>query len=438
MDKTQELYERAQRVIPGGVTAAARLNKFLGRPFYVSRAEGSRVYDLDGRPYIDVYTGSGAGIMGHGHPRIKEALAKAAEMGIACAWEYPAQAELAEKICAAVPSAEMVRFTLSGTENTWYAVRLARVYTGKTKMIKMEGHFHGFNDYLQYNYWPAPGQGLPGLQEETPGFPPESKEHVIVLPFNDIAAVEEAVAREGDDIAGIIVEPVNFNSGCILPKPGYLEALRRIASESNILLIFDEILSGFKTGKECLQGYYGVTPDVTTLGKALGGGVPLSAYVGRREVMETVAPAGAMMHSGTYNANSTNIYCGNAFMDFVAEPGVYDGVLARSERLYAGLNDTFADTGLPARAEGLGARFGLLFGKAAAKAPESYKDVAAQDWDLGRAFFREAFDRGVIFTSGWHHGLSFAHTDEDVEEILQVTRESASAVMARRGGQSGV
>jgi glutamate-1-semialdehyde 2,1-aminomutase len=434
MDKTQELYERAGKVIPGGVTAAARLNKFLGRPFYVSRAEGSRVYDLDGRPYIDVYTGSGAGIMGHGHPRIKEALAKAAEMGIACAWEYPEETELAEKLCAAVPSAEMVRFTLSGTENTWYAVRLARVYTGKTKMIKMEGHFHGFNDYLQYNYWPASGKGLPNLQEETPGFPPESKEHVIVLPFNDIEAVERTIAEEGDDIAGIILEPVNYNSGCILPKPGYLEALRRLTSDNNILLIFDEILSGFKTGKECVQGYYGVTPDVTTLGKALGGGVPLSAYVGRREVMETVAPVGAMMHSGTYNANSTNIYCGNAFMDFVGEPGAYAGLLSRSERLYAGLNNTFVDTGLPARAEGLGARFGLLFGQAAAKAPENYKDVATQDWEIGRAFFREAFDRGVIFTSGWHHGLSFAHTDDDVEEILQVTREAAAAVVAKRGG----
>lgn len=433
MDRTQELYDRAKRVIPGGVTAAARLNKFLGRPLYISRAEGSRVYDLDGRPYIDVYTGSGAGVAGHGHPRIREALGKAAEMGIACAFEYPGETELAEKICAAVPSAEMVRFTLSGTENTWYAVRLARVYTGKTKMIKMEGHFHGFNDYLQYNYWPAPGQGLPELQEETPGFPPESKENVIVLPFNDIEAVERAVAEDGDDIAGLIVEPVNYNSGGILPKPGYLEALRRITTENNILLIFDEILSGFKTGIDCAQGYYGVTPDLTTLGKALGGGVPLSAFVGSREVMETVAPLGAMMHSGTYNANSINIYCGNAFMDLAGEPGAYDGLLALSDRLYEGLNNLFAETGMPARAHGLGARFGLLFGDAAAKPPNTYKDVAPQDWELGRAFFREAFDRGVLYNSGWHHGLSLLHTKADLEEILQISREAAQAVMDQVG-----
>ena len=432
MDSTQELYDRARRVIPGGVTAAARFNKFLGRPFYISRAEGSKVYDLDGRPYIDVYTGSGAGVAGHGHPRIREALVKASEMGIACAWEYPEETELAEKICAAVPSAEMVRFTLSGTENTWYAVRLARVYTGKTKMIKMEGHFHGFNDYLQYNYWPAPGEGLPRLQEETPGFPPESREHVIVLPFNDVEAVEQVVAERGEEIAGLIVEPINYNSGGILPKSGYLEALRRITSENNILLIFDEILSGFKTGIDCAQGYYGVTPDVTTLGKALGGGVPLSAFVGRREIMETVAPLGAMMHSGTYNANSINIYCGSAFMDLAGEPGAYDALLARSERLYEGLNTIFADTGMPARAQGLGGRFGLLFGEAAAGEPESYKDVAPQDWQLGRAFFREAFGRGVLYNSGWHHGLSFLHSDRDVEEILQVSRDAAEAVMEGR------
>ncbi len=429
MDKTQELYERAGKVIPGGVTAAARLNAYLGRPFYVSRAQGSRLYDLDGRPYIDVCTSFGASLLGHGHPAIREALVKAGEMGIACAMEFPAEAELAEKLSATVPSAEMVRFTLSGTETTWYAVRLARVYTGKTKMIKMEGHFHGFNDYLQYNYWPPPGGGLPNLQEETPGFPPESKEHVIVLPFNDIEAVERTIAEEGHDIAGIILEPVNFNSGGIRPKQGYLEALRKITEANNILLIFDEILSGFKTGTSCIQGYYGVTPDVSTLGKAIGGGVPLSAFVGKKEVMETVAPLGAMMHSGTYNANVTNIYCGNAFMDVVMA-GNYDGLIERSNRLYDGLNRVFSETGLPARAYGLGARFGLLFGDAAAKEPEDYKDVAGQDWTVGRSFFKESFDRGVFYNNGWHQGLSFAHTDADVEEVLQVSRAAAEAVVA--------
>jgi glutamate-1-semialdehyde 2,1-aminomutase len=432
MDSTSRIYERAQRVLPGGVTAAARLNRYLGRPFIVSRADGSRLYDVDGRELIDVCTSFGASLLGHRHPAIVEALVKAGEMGIACAMEFPQQVELAEKLSSAVPSAEMVRFTMSGTETTWYAVRLARVHTGKTKIVKMEGHFHGYNDYLQYNYWPAPGKGLPKLQEETPGFPPEAREHVIVLPYNDIEAVEELVAARGDEIAGIILEPVNYNSGGILPRDGYLPRLRTITEENNILLIFDEILSGFRTGTDCIQGYYGVTPDITTLGKAIGGGVPLSAFVGRRAVMESVAPLGAMMHSGTYNANASTIFCGNAFMDAVAQPGVYDALLERSEKFYVELNGVFTAAGFPARVCGLGARCGILFGEAASKDPESYADVAGQDWNLGRAFFREAFDRGVFFNNGWHQGLSFAHSDSDVDQILSASGAAARSLAGRK------
>ena len=432
MDGTESMFERARKVLPGGVTAAARLNGYLGRPFFVSRAEGSRVFDMDGRGYIDLCTSFGASLLGHRHPAVLEALAKAGEMGIACAMEFPQQVELAEKLTRTVPSAEMVRFTLSGTETTWYAVRLARVCTGKTMIVKLEGHFHGYNDYLQYNYWPAPGKGLPMLQEETPGFPPEAREHVIVLPFNDIGAVERTIAERGDEIAGIILEPVNFNSGGIRPQEGYLQRLRKLTQENDILLIFDEILSGFKTGTSCIQGYYGVTPDLTTLGKAIGGGVPLSAFVGKREFMEKVAPSGPMMHSGTYNANASMIFCGNAFMDFVMQPGRYDALLERSERFYEGLNGVFASAGFPARAHGLGARFDILFGEAAEKEPVSYADVAGQDWNLGRSFFREAFDRGVFYNNGWHHGLSFAHSDDDVDRILEASTGAARALAGGR------
>ena len=431
VNKTDEIYTRAKKVLPGGVTASARLNGYLGRPFFVSRGEGSRLYDLDGRPYIDVCTSFGASLLGHRHPAVVEALAKVGEMGVACSMEFTAQVELAEKLSSAVPSAEMVRFTLSGTETTWYAVRLARVFTGKSKIIKFEGHFHGYNDYLQYNYWPLPGHGLPNLQEETPGFPAEAREQVIVLPFNDLQAVEETIEREGDQIAGVFLEPVNYNSGGIQPREGYLQGLRKLTEENDILLVFDEILSGFKTGTSCIQGYYGVTPDVTTLGKAIGGGTPLSAFVGRRRIMESVAPSGAMMHSGTYNANSANILCGNAFMDVVMQPGFYEDHIERSRRLFEGLNTVFASIGFPAVARGLGLRFGLLFGEAA-KAPEkepvSYSDVEGQDWVLGRAFFREAFQRGIFYNNGWHQGISFAHTDEDVDQILEASSEAARAV----------
>ena len=432
MTTPQSHYTRAQQVLPGGVTAAARFNRYLERPFFVSRAEGSKVFDLDGAEFIDMNTSFGASLLGHGHPRIVEALGKAGRMGIACGMEYPAQADLAEKICAAIPSAEMVRFTLSGTETTWYAVRLARVCTGRTKIIKLEGHFHGFNDYLQFNYWPNPDHSLPHVHPESPGFPPESQAHVIVLPYNDYAAVERAVAENGNDIAAVILEPVNFNSGGIRPQNGYLEKLRFLTEENGIVLIFDEILSGFRTGADCAQGYYGVTPDLTTFGKALGGGVPLSAFAGRREFMKQIAPEGRMMHSGTYNANAVNILCGDAFMDVITGTDLYEGLLRRSETLYAGMSDAFDGAGLAARVQGLGCRFGMLFGKAAAGEPVSYADVIAQDWQLAHAFFSEAYNRGVYFNNGWHHGISTAHSDQDIARVIEVSGEAARAVAATR------
>jgi len=429
-DPNQSLLERARKVMPGGVTAAARFNKCLGRPFFVSRGEGSRLYDLEGKPYIDMNTSFGAALLGHGHPRIRQALAEAAGMGIACASEFSAQVELAEKISAAVPSAEMIRFTLSGTETTWYAVRLARMYTGRAKIVKIEGHFHGYNDYLQFNYWPKPGEGLPNVRPETPGFPAEAGENVMVLPFNDPEALEKTISARGREIAAVIMEPVNYNSGCILPRNGYLEKVREVTEKNGILLIFDEILSGFRTGTSCMQGYYGVTPDICTLGKAVGGGAPLSAFAGRRDIMRHTAPEGKMMHSGTYNANAVNILYGSAFMDAVSEKGAYDAVLQRAGELYAGMNRAFADAGLPAKVHGLGCRFGILFGAAAAKTPESYADVAGQDWKTGYAFFLEAFKRGVFFNNGWHHGISFAHSDVDISRVIEVTGEAARAARA--------
>ncbi len=432
MATAEEHYARAQTVLPGGVTAAARFNRYLDRPFFMSRAEGSLVYDLDDRPFIDMNTSFGATLLGHGHPQIAAALNEAARLGIGCGFEYRAQAELAEKICAAIPSAEMVRFTLSGTETTWYAVRLARVYTGRSKVIKLEGHFHGFNDYLQFNYWPRPEDSLPRIHAESPGFPPENEERVIVLPYNDLPALERAIAEQDGDIAAVFMEPVNFNSGGIQPLPGYLEEVRRITRTHGIVLVFDEILSGFRTGVDCMQGYYGVTPDATTFGKAIGGGVPLSAFAGSRDLMRCVAPQGAMMHSGTYNANAVNILCGNAFFDVVNEPGFYEPLLRRADTLHSGLNDIFASVGLEARAHGVGCRFGLLFGAAAQQTPERYSDVIGQDWQLAFALFTEAYQRGVYFNPGWHHGISAAHSDQDIARVLEVVDEAARAVAERR------
>lgn len=417
--------------MPGGVTAAARKNKFSGEPFLISKAEGSRIQDTYGRPYIDMCMSFGASLLGHGHPLVVDALVKAGKFGIGCGMEFKEQIELAEKISAAVPSAEMVRFTLSGTETTQYAIKLARVHTGKRKIIKVEGHFHGYNDYLQFNYWPKAGQGLPNIYAETVGLPSESRQEVIVVPYNDLKAVDDAL-NCSKDIAAVILEPVNFNSGGIQPRPGYLEGLRNLTQAHGAILIFDEILSGFRTGPSCMQGYYGVVPDITTLGKALGGGTPLSAFVGSRHIMSTVSPEGPMMHSGTYNANAVNIFCGLAFMDTIESAGFYPTLLERSARLYHGLNRVFSDTGFPALVHGLGARFGMLFGPAAMNEPHSYTDVMMQDWNLAHRFFSGMLEKGVYFNYGWHHGISIAHSEHDIDMVIDAAANVVEMIRDRR------
>jgi glutamate-1-semialdehyde 2,1-aminomutase len=431
MDAFEDLYRRAQQSIPGGVTAAARINRYLGRPFFASRGEGSKIYDLEGRPYVDMNTSNGAALLGHRHPSICQALAKAAEIGIVCATEFEQQTLLAEKLIETVPCMEMVRFTLSGTETTSYAVRLAHVYTGRRKVVKIEGHFHGFNEYLQYNCWPSSGDGLPAVKAESGGFPEQLQDSVIVLPFNDIEAVERTIHAEADQIAALILEPLNYNAGCIEPLEGYLQRLRKLTADHGIVLIFDEILSGFRTGPDCIQGYYGVTPDLCTIGKPIGGGLPLSAFGGKREIMQQVAPLGKMMHTGTYHAHLVNILCGNVFMDVIMKPGAYGRTLRLSERLYEGLNRAFRNAGLKAAVRGVGCRFGLLFGTAAEKKPQSYHDVSGQNWDIGYRLFRETLKRGVYFHSAWHHGLSLVHSDSDVDQVIEVVEEAAKIVAAQ-------
>jgi glutamate-1-semialdehyde 2,1-aminomutase len=426
MTVTQELYTRAQRVLPGGVTAAARVNRGLGQPLFMERGQGSRLLDVDGKEYIDMCMSMGASLLGHGHPAIRQALLQAADLGVMCSAESVYQIELAEKIAAAIPCAEMTRFTLSGTETTWYAVRLARAVTGRQKVVKFEGHFHGYNDYLQFNFWPPPDRAWPRLHQEAPGMV-GAEQQVIVLPFNDLPLLEETLTQQHSEIACVILEPLNYNSGGILPLPGYLQALRRLTEQLGIVLIFDEILSGFRTGAGCMQTYFGVTPDLCTLGKALGGGVPLSAFTGRREIMEKVAPLGPAMHSGTYNANLVNILPGLAFMSEISKPNFYPPLLARCERLYGGMNAAFRKAGLQARVQGIGARFGLLFGDAAQGELLRGSDLARQDWAMADRFFLAAGERGVYFHTARHHGVSSAHTDADIEQVILVTEEAALA-----------
>lgn len=419
--EAERLYRQAQEHLAGGVSAAARIHPSLGRPFMTARGEGARVYDVDGRAYIDLFQSSGASLLGHGHPAVRRAVERALDLGIVCAHETPYQGEVARRISEIVPSAELVRFTNSGTETTWHAIRTARAYTGKWKVVKFEGHFHGYHDYLGYSCWPpldkAGPEGAPTPYPESGGVPPELARFVIVLPWNDAEALERTIHAHAHEIAAVIMEPVNYNSGTILPAPGYLEAARQLTREHGVVLIFDEILSGFRTGPTCVQGYYGVTPDLCTLGKALGGGTVLSAFAGRREVMDALAPRGGAVHSGTFNAHLIPILAANAFLDEIAAPGFWAHLERLETILYPGLRDAFKRAGLPVRVQALGNRFSLLFGLD--EEARRYRDTARSDRELARRFYAAVLEEGVYLNFGWHHGISSAHTQADIEQALE-------------------
>jgi glutamate-1-semialdehyde 2,1-aminomutase len=321
---------------------------------------------------------------------------------------------------------------MSGTETTAYAVRLARAFTKRTKVVKFEGHFHGYNEFLQYNYWPREEGCYPGTTVESGGSLEVMREFVIVLPFNEMEVFEDAIRAHHHEIAAVILEPLNYNSGCIEPIDGYLECIRRLTAEYGIVLIFDEILSGFRTGPDCIQGYYDVIPDLCTLGKALGGGTPLSAVAGKREIMEHFSPLGPAMHSGTYNANLVSILAGNAFIDYISNTkGFYSKLLNRAQALYKEMNSIFQRKGVRARVQGVGCRFSILFGPASERKPRNYGDASKQDSTLSNRFYLETMKRGVFFHSMWHHGISGSHTDADIAKILEAVEDSCNQLLRR-------
>lgn len=429
--RNHQLWSKARQVLPGGVCSSARMNQGLGYPFYISRAAGSKVYDLEGDEYVDLCTSFGASLLGHAHPRIVQGIERALQMGIMCAYENEWHSRLAAIIAETVPCIDMVRFSMSGTETTGYAVRLAREFTGRKYILKFEGHFHGFNDYLAYNYWPQPGDEWPKITPAVQGMPEYLQDGVIVLPYNDFERVEQTLNERGHEIAAVMLEPVNYNSGTILPRPGYLELLRQLTEEQGALLIFDEILSGYRTGPGCMQETYGVTPDLCTLGKAIGAGLPLSVFGGRREVMEHVSPLGKAQHSGTFNGGLAAIMAANAFYDVILQDGFYDALLARCDKFYKGINEIMVRLGFVGRVQGLGARFSFLFGPVAEKADiKNYQDLVDNEWGLLNRFYAACLNHGVYIHTMLHHGLSAVHTDQDIDRALEGIEAALREVMA--------
>jgi glutamate-1-semialdehyde 2,1-aminomutase len=430
------LYREAKAVMPGGVSSSIRLNRALGRPFYVSRGEGAYLYDLDGRQYVDMLTAHGAALLGHNHPGVRVAVEAALACGVVCGTETGAQTRVAQALAEIVPCIDMVRFTCSGTEATMHTLRLAREYAGREKFIKFDGHFHGYHDYVMWNYGgysPADGPAAaPRHAVKSGGIPAGIAEYVILLPFNDLEAVRRALWLHGHEIAAIILEPIHYNAGCIVPSREYMQGLRALATEYGVVLIYDEILSAFRTGPGCAQAYFEVVPDLCTIGKCVAGGLPLSVFGGRREIMEHLRPLGNAEHSGTYNANLVPIMAAEASLAAIRTPGVYDHLSALADHLYPGMNAIFGRHNFLARCQGLGARFGLHFGFS--EEVRSYQDTAKQDAALGLKFFAGMTERGVYFCDGSgkpsHHGFSIAHSAADIERVLQATEDTVKAIQA--------
>ncbi len=416
----EQAFEFASHYLVAGLTSPGRVRKELdGRAFWVSRGEGAYLWDLKGNKYVDLNAGHGAALVGHSHPAIRLALRKGIEMGILCGQETMLPALVAQRICELVPCAERVRLVFTGTEATQLAIRIARGFTGKWKIVKFEGHYHGYNEPLQFNFQPPLDQAgpreAPAVRVETSGAIPENAKYVSVLPWNDLGLLEDLLKREAEQTAAVIMEPINLNCGGLMPRPGYLEGVRALTRQYNVLLVFDEVLSGFRTGPDLAQGYLGVTPDLCTLGKALGGGLPIAAVAGRKDVMEALAPVGKVVNSGTYYGQVLVMHAARAFLDLAKNPYNWAHQQVIGKRLYDGLTSLFAryQAGhiLP-----VGNRFGMFFGLE--EPVWEYRQAAKVDKELELRFYKAAFNHGVYFMHSWHHGYSWAHTEQDVDDAL--------------------
>jgi len=425
MKSLERHYERARRVLPGGVNSSTRLNRALGMPVYASAAAGSRVTDIEGREFIDMSCSHGAALLGHAHPAIDEALKKAAGVGYVHSFETEYHEELAEKVCRLIPCAEKVRFCSSGSEATLHLIRACRAFTGRKKIIRFEGHFHGYHELIYIGGHP-PESSLPENRTrpyiESPGIPEEYAEHIVPVPFNNPEALDEAVERYGSETAVIILEPVNYNCACIKPEPGFLEHLRKVTKDAGIVLFFDEIQSSFKKSLGGAQEDFGVVPDVCTIGKSLGGGFPLSAFCGKAEIMEMFQPVGPVQHSGTFNSHIVPVLAGLAFLSEAEKPYFYPHLGKLEQRFHSGMDDIIERNGLNMLVPRHGARFNMLLGR---RTPaRRYEETFCHEPRIMLKIIRECWERGVYFHdySGGplHHGYSVQHTEDDMDAVLSV------------------
>jgi glutamate-1-semialdehyde 2,1-aminomutase len=420
MSRNQQLFERSQKYIPGGVNSPVRAFKSVGgTPVFFERGLGPLAWDADGKAYID-YVGSwGPLILGHAHPEVVAAVQAAAQKGLTFGAPTAAELEIAELLCNLAPSIEQVRLVSSGTEATMSAIRLARGYTGRNRIIKFEGCYHGHDDALLVK---AGSGALTFGNPSSAGVPVETASSTMVLDYNDIKDIEQAFSQFGEEIAAVIVEPVAGNMNLVAPNRGFLPGLRELCTRHGSVLIFDEVMTGFRVGLECAQGLYDIKPDLTTLGKVIGGGMPMAAFGGRRDIMQCLAPVGAVYQAGTLSGNPVAVAAGLATLRLVQKPGFYETLAATTRQLTDGLTAAAKERGVVFCAQAVGGMFGLYFRNSL---PTSYAEVMSCDREAFNRFFHAMLGHGIYFApSAFEAGfVSATHGDSEINKTLAAAEQ---------------
>jgi glutamate-1-semialdehyde 2,1-aminomutase len=415
---SSQLYAKAQKVMPGGVNSPVRaFNAVGGEPLFIKSAKGCTITDVDGNEFIDYVSSWGPLIFGHAHPRIVEAIIRQAELGTSYGASTELEIELAEKVVNAVPSIDVVRMVNSGTEAVMSALRLARGITGRDKIIKFEGCYHGHVDSLLVKA----GSGLASLGiPECPGIVSSLAEKTLNLPFNDAEQVRQLFAKEGSEIAALIVEPITGNMGAIPPAPGFLETLREETKKAGALLIFDEVMTGFRVSLGGAQNLFGVIPDITCLGKIIGGGLPVGAYGGSKEVMDHISPVGSVYQAGTLSGNPLAMAAGNVMMNLLSEPNVYDLLEKKSKKLCDGLKKNVQELEISAQFTRVGSMFSMFFTD---QKIENFDSVKTCDTEFFKRYFNALLEEGVyIAPSQFEVGfMSAIHSDEEIDQTIAVS-----------------
>jgi glutamate-1-semialdehyde 2,1-aminomutase len=422
--KSEKLYKKARRLIPGGVNSPVRA--YEPYPFFTSRAKGSKIYDVDGNVYIDYCMAYGPLILGHSNPEIIEAVNQQLERGAIYGTPTETEVELAELVTDIVPCMDMVRFVNSGTEATMHAIRAARGYTGKKKIIKFEGCYHGAHDYVLVKA----GSGAATFGAPTSlGIPEDTIRNTIVLPFNNIESFEKAVEQNKDDVAAVIVEPIIGNAGVIPPKDGYLKKIRRITEENEIVLIFDEVITGFRLALGGAQEYYHVTPDLATLGKILGGGFPIGAFGGKREIMELISPLGKVYQAGTFSGNPISMTAGLTTLKILVkiQNDIYKRLKSMGEEIRKGVLDTVKASKIQAQVNSVESMFQIFFTD---KPVVDYAAAQSADKTKFMRYWRKLLQQGIFIPPSQFETcfLSSTHTNEDITKTLEAMDSAIKAL----------